>query len=229
MIRINTQTSVQSIEYKIELIDKLKKEEKDDWEFPIDSSLKIVELLNYFHKVHFWLSELLSLALDFDDVYESNFDAVNNSDIKIIKNILDRILVALQKLDLEEKRKESLFDLVFIINKCECKYNTDGNIFVQKLKSFMDDICSDIESDFHKIMDFIVEEDKAIYKIMYHCNDIASLSKLCNKLSDNPDSLILDRTKLKEILRKISGNGIFNQLIAISEKLFVLKLQICNL
>lgn len=240
MVRINTRTiSIHSIEYKIDLIYKLKKDKENGWKFPLDSSLKIVELLNYFYKVDFLLSEFLSLIFDFDDFYkcisspfsdfyESDFGTVNNSDVRIIKDTLNRILNGLQKIDLEEKKMENLFNLVFIINKCECEYDTNGNIFVKKLKTCIDNIYSDIASDFQEIMGFIVEKekDKAIVKIMYHNDDIVLLYKICNTLNKNPNSIILDRIKLEEILKRISDNGIFNKLITILERLCELKLQI---
>ncbi|NAS19568.1 hypothetical protein GND98_017335 [Clostridium butyricum] len=235
MIRINTQTSAESTEHKIELIDKLKKEEENDWEFPIDSSLKIVELLNCFHKVHFLLSELLGLKFDFDDFYKfinspfsdfyiSDFDTVDNSDIKIIKDILNRILVALQKIGLEEKKIENLLELVFIINKCECKYDANGNIFVKKLKNLMDDIYENVINDFTKIIEFTKERDRDIFKINNN-DDIVLINRIC----DNSISVISNKLLLQQILRKISRNGILNKIIYISKQLCELKLEICNL
>lgn len=220
----------------LNLINTLKKDEKNGWEVPIESSLKIVELLKNFHKVHFLLSEILDLKLDFDDFYKSiscslydsdgsAFNTVDYPDIKIIKAKLDIIFVALQKVGLEEKRMENLFTLAFIVNKCECKYDINSNFYVNKLQICLDDIDENIINDFSEIMEFTKEQDRDIYKIIHDNDDIVSIDRICN----NSNIIISDKIVLQEILSRISRNGTLNKIITISERLCKLKLQICNL
>lgn len=203
-MKINTHTIItHSSNYILDLIYRLNKDKENAWEFPIDSSLKIVELLKNFHKVHFLLSEILDLKLDFDDFYKSIscslydsdgsvFNTVDYSDIKIIKAKLDIILVALQKVDLEEKRMENLFVLVFIVNKCECKYDINSNFYVNKLQICLDDIYENIINDFSEIMEFIKEQDRDIYKIIHDNEDIVSIDRICN----NSNIIISDKIVL---------------------------------
>jgi hypothetical protein len=223
-----------SVEHKIDLIDKLKNDIVDGWKLPIESGFIIMELINYFYRVNYLMSELLGLALDFEDFYQAiscttcnsgesvSYNMVDYSDINNIKSKLDSILIGLQKIDLDETRMENLFMLAFIMNEGEFRYCINSNLFVNKLLSCLSNIQENVINDFSEIMEFNRKQNRESYKVIHDNYDIVSINKIYN--NSNIEVLVLQK-----ILNRISKNGTLDKIITISKQLCELKLKICNL
>lgn len=235
VIKINTNTMAEhSVEHKIDLIYKLKNDKVDGWKFPIESGFIIMELINYFYRVNYLMSELLGLVLDFEDFYQVinytscnsdksiSYNMIEYSDSNIIKSKLDSILIGLQKIDLDKTRMQNLFMLAFIMNEGKFRYCINSNLFVNKLLSCLDEIQEKIVNDFSEIMEFNRKQNREIYKVIHNNYDIVLINRIYNNSN-------IEVSVLQKSLNRISKNGTLDKIIAVSKRLCEIKLQICDL